>query len=175
MAVFTIANLITAMNTDFTVLLVARVLAGLCQGLFYGIGAVVATRIVHNEHTGKAVGQMFGGLTLASVLGVPACAWIGGHWGWQSTLYIVAAVSFVAVLGLLAMLRPMPSDEAPLSVRRQLLSFRNPQLLASLAITTLAWTGFMTFYGYIAPVAQYLAGYTKEGTTIVLVISVRTC
>jgi DHA1 family inner membrane transport protein len=170
MAVFTIANLITAMNTDFTVLLVARVLAGLCQGPFYGIGAVVATRIVHDDHAGKAVGQMFGGLTLASVLGVPAGAWIGAHWGWQSTLYIVAAVSLVAVLGLLAMLRPMPGDEAPLSVKRQLLSFRNPQLLASLAFTTLAWTGFMTFYGYIAPVAQFLAGYTKEGTTIVLVI-----
>jgi len=170
MAVFALANLITAMNHNFTLLLVARVLAGLCQGPFYGIGAVVATRLVPADHAGKAVGQMFAGLTIATVLGVPAGAWIGTHWGWPSTLYIVAAVAVLADIGLVATLHAMPSHEVPVSVRRQLRSFRNPQLLASLAFTALAWTGFMTFYAYIAPVAQFLAGYSREGTTMVLVV-----
>lgn len=171
MAVFALANLITAMSSNFTVLLAARALAGLCQGPFYGIGAVAATRIVHADHAGKAVGQMFAGLTIASVLGVPAGAWIGAHWGWQSTLYIVAAVSLLADIGLLVMLRSMPAEKAPLGVAQQLRSFGNPQLLASLAFTTLAWTGFMAFYGYIAPLAEFFAGYTREGTTLVLVVA----
>lgn len=171
MAVFAVANLITAISSNFYVLLLSRVLAGLCQGPFYGIGAVVATRIVHSDHAGKAVGQMFGGLTLASVIGVPAGAWIGAQFGWASTLYIVAAVGAVAVIGLQTMLQPIRPDAVPLSAGRQLAAFRNPQLLASLAFTTIAWAGFMTFYGYIAPVAQFLAGYSITGTTIVLVIA----
>jgi DHA1 family inner membrane transport protein len=170
MLLFTVSNLVAAMNTNFTVLLIARIFTGLCQGPFYGIGAVVATQLVSRDQAGRAVGQMFAGLTLASVLGVPAGTWIGAQFGWASTLYVVAGLGVAAMVGLQLLLRPMPADERQLTVSDQLSAFRSPQLLASLAFTVVAWTGFMTFYGYISPIAEYVAGYTREGTTIVLVI-----
>jgi len=37
----------------------------------------VATKLVSDRLAGQAVGQMFAGLTLANVLGVPAGTWIG--------------------------------------------------------------------------------------------------
>lgn len=170
MLLFTISNVIAAMNTNFTVLLFARVLTGLCQGPFYGIGAVVATKLVRSDQAGRAVGQMFAGLTLASVLGVPAGTWIGSQFGWAATLWAVAGCGVAALVGLQLLLRPMSSEEGRLSVGTQLAAFRNPQLIASLAFTVIAWTGFMTFYGYIAPIAEFIAGYSREGTTIVLII-----
>jgi MFS transporter, DHA1 family, inner membrane transport protein len=170
MLLFVVSNVIAAANTNFTVLLIARVMTGLCQGPFYGIGAVVATRLVRPEQAGRAVGQMFAGLTLASVLGVPAGTWIGTQFGWATTLYVVAGLGVVAFVGLQLLLSPMPSDHKRLSVGDQLAAFRNPQLLASLGFTIIAWTGFMTFYGYIAPIAEFVAGYSREGTTVVLII-----
>ncbi len=170
MLVFTASNLIAAANDNFYVLLFARVLTGLTQGPFYGIGAVVATQLVAPKHAGKAVGQMFGGLTLASVIGVPAGSWIGAQFGWHMTLWVVAGLGVAALIGLYVMLPRIHRDEAPMSVGRQLSAFKNPQLLASLLFTVIAWTGFMTFYGYIAPVAQFVAGYSKAGTTILLVV-----
>src|SRR6267154_3452431 len=58
MALFIAGNLIGALTTSYTLLLISRVIAGLTQGRFYGIGAVVATKLVSDKPAGQAVGQM---------------------------------------------------------------------------------------------------------------------
>ena len=83
MALFIAGNLIGAVTTSYTLLLISRVIAGLTQGRIYGIGAVVATKLVSDRLAGQAVGQMFAGLTLANVLGVSAGRWIGNALGWN--------------------------------------------------------------------------------------------
>ena len=71
MALFITGNLIAASTSNYTVLLFSRVIAGLTQGPFFGIGAVVARKLVSDKLAGQAVGQMISpGLTLANVLGV---------------------------------------------------------------------------------------------------------
>lgn len=164
MVLFTIGNLVSALTHDYTVLLVSRVITGLAQGPFYGIGAVVATRMVSQSMAGRAVGQMFAGLTLANVLGVPAGAFIGNAYGWSATFWVVAALGVVAIAAIAALVPHIASEKVE-SVAGQLSAFRNPQLWLSLAITMFGWTGFMTFYGYIAPVAQHVVGLTPQGVT----------
>src|ERR1700682_5698155 len=46
MALFIAGNVMGAVTADYTLLLISRVIAGLTQGPFYGIGAVVATKLV---------------------------------------------------------------------------------------------------------------------------------
>jgi MFS transporter, DHA1 family, inner membrane transport protein len=169
MALFILGNLIAATTDSYAVLLVSRVLAGLTQGPFYGIGAVVATKLVSEKLAGQAVGQMFAGLTLANVLGVPGGAWIGNQYGWNATFWVVAGLGVVATIAI-ALSIPKQAPEAKRSLVSQLGAFRNPQLLASLLITSLGWAGFMTFYGYIAPVAEQVAGYARADLTWILVI-----
>jgi DHA1 family inner membrane transport protein len=169
MALFVVSNLITAFAADYTTLMISRIMAGLTQGPFYGIGAVVATRLVTKEMEGQAVGQMFAGLTLANVLGVPGGAWIGNMFGWNITFIVVAALGALAAAAI-AVTIPAQGAEEPKSVRSQLSAFRNPQLLASLLVTTLGWVGFMTFYGYIAPIAEQVAGFERSSLTWILVI-----
>lgn len=169
MALFVISNLITACSADYTTLMVSRVMAGLTQGPFYGIGAVVATRLVAKNMEGQAVGQMFAGLTLANVLGVPGGAWFGNIFGWNATFIVVAALGAIATAAIAIAIPPQGAEE-PKSVRSQIGAFRNPQLLASLLITTLGWVGFMTFYGYIAPIAEQVAGFERSSLTWILVI-----
>ncbi|WP_216133046.1 MFS transporter [Polynucleobacter sp. es-MAR-4] len=160
MGLFIMGNLVAANTSGYSVLLASCVLAGLTQGPFYGIGAVVATRLVSEKLGGQAVGQMFAGLTLANILGVPAGAWIGNVFGWNATFWVVAALGLVATVAI-ALTIPQQAAESKRSLGKQLAVFRNPQLLASLLITTLGWTGFMTFYGYIAPVAEQVAGFAR--------------
>ena len=169
MLLFVAANLIAAFTTDYHLLLASRVLAGLTQGPFYGIGAVVATRLVSDKMAGQAVGQMFAGLTLANVLGVPGGAWIGHVLGWNATFLVVAGLGVVATVAIALTIKTQGAD-ARASVRKQIGAFRDRNLLASLAITVLGWVGFMTFYGYIAPVAEQVAGFDRESLTWVLVI-----
>jgi len=123
MVMFIAANLVSALSTSYSVLLVSRVLAGLVQGPFYGIGAVVATRLVAENLAGRAVGQMFAGLTLANVLGVPFGAWIGNIFGWNVTFYVVSALGAVALVAIMLTIQRQPPEPGK-SVRQQLAVFR---------------------------------------------------
>ncbi len=169
MFLFIIGNLIAAFTTDYGVLLASRVLAGLTQGPFYGIGAVVAMRLVTEKMAGQAVGQMFAGLTLANVLGVPGGAWIGNALGWNVTFMAVAALGIIATIAI-AFVIPAQQAEPARSLASQIGVFRDRNLLASLLITVLGWVGFMTFYGYIAPITEQVAGFSRADLTWVLVV-----
>jgi DHA1 family inner membrane transport protein len=170
MALFIAGNLIGAVTANYTLLLISRVIAGLTQGPFYGIGAVVATRLVSDKLAGQAVGQMFAGLTLANVLGVPLGTWIGNEFGWNMTFLVISALGLFATLAIALFVPAQRRDGATLDIRGQLTAFGEHNLLASLAITALGWVGFMTFYGYIAPVAERVAGFSAADLTWVLVV-----
>ncbi len=169
MALFIVGNILSALAPSYTLLLVSRVIAGLVQGPFYGIGAVVATNLVSEKMAGRAVGQMFAGLTLANVLGVPAGTWISLQFGWHNTFLTVAAFGAAAMVSILTSIKSTGHGEAK-NIKAQLMAFKNPMLLISLAITAFAWSGFMTLYGYLAPIAMHITGYGEEAVTWILVI-----
>ena len=169
MSLFIAGNLIAAFTSSYSVLLLSRVIAGLTQGPFFGIGAVVATKLVSDKLAGQAVGQMFAGLTLANVLGVPAGTWIGNNFGWNMTFLIISTLGLLTAVAIAAFVPVQGQDNAAPGIRGQLTAFKDRNLLASLAITALGWVGFMTFYGYFAPVAR-VAGFGAADLTWVLVI-----
>ncbi|MGF1873472.1 MFS transporter [Photobacterium indicum] len=169
MIIFIIGNVLSAYAPNYNILFISRIITGLVQGPFYGIGAVVATNLVSEKMAGRAVGQMFAGLTLANVLGVPAGTWIGLTYGWHSTFLVVAALGALAMLSIIAFIKSTGHGEAK-DVKSQLRAFKNPALLISLAITVFAWSGFMTLYGYLAPIAMHITGYGEDAVTWILVI-----
>lgn len=169
MVLFILGNILSALAPTYELLLASRVIAGLVQGPFYGIGAVVATNLVSEKMAGRAVGQMFAGLTLANVLGVPAGTWISLQFGWHNTFLTVAAFGAVAMVFILMSIKSTGHGEAK-NIKAQLMAFKNPMLLLSLAITAFAWSGFMTLYGYIAPIAMHITGYGEDAVTWILVI-----
>ncbi|NAW60128.1 MULTISPECIES: MFS transporter [unclassified Vibrio] len=169
MMLFIAGNLMSAFAPNYTVLMISRVITGLVQGPFYGIGAVVATSLVSEKMAGRAVGQMFAGLTLANVLGVPGGTWIGLQFGWHMTFLTVAAFGLIALLFITTVIASQGHDSAK-DVRAQLAAFKNPMLLISLAITVFAWSGFMSLYGYLAPIATHVTGYGENAVTWILVV-----
>ena len=74
MVIYTIGNAACALAPDYTTLMVARVLTSLTHGTFFGVGAVVATSTVPEARKASAISIMFSGLTLATLLGMPAGA-----------------------------------------------------------------------------------------------------
>lgn len=170
MVLFVIGNVISATTGNYTLLLASRVVTGLTQGPFYGIGAVMAARLVSDKMAGRAVGQMFAGLTLANVLGVPAGSWIGNAFGWNMTFWAVSILGVIAIAAIAYVVPRSAIDAKPVSIGEQIGAFRNSQLALSLLITIFGWTGFMTFYGYISPVSQDVAGLSVNAVTLLLVV-----
>ena len=97
MGLFVIGNLLAWMAPGYEALVAARILTGLAHGVFFSIGATIATSLVPKDREASAIAIMFTGLTVALVTGVPLGTWIGQHLGWRATFMVVA------VLGLLAL------------------------------------------------------------------------
>lgn len=96
MAIFTLGNLACALAPGYGSLMAARVITSLAHGTFFGVGSIVATGLVAPERKASAIAIMFTGLSLATLLGVPAGAWLGGVV--INTALGLGAVSWLAAL-----------------------------------------------------------------------------
>jgi DHA1 family inner membrane transport protein len=86
-------NVASALAPDYTTLMVARLVSGVPQGVFFGVGTVVAADLVPAEKRAKAMSIMFGGFTLANVIGVPLGTLLGQQAGWRVTFWACSSSS----------------------------------------------------------------------------------
>lgn len=129
MAVFVLGNLLAWQATSFATLLIARIVTGLAHGVFFSIGATIATQLVAKEKAARAIAMMFTGLTVALVTGVPLGTFIGQHWGWQTTFLIVSSLGVAAFIGSLLFIPSRLQQGAPATRAQQLAVLTSPSLM----------------------------------------------
>lgn len=170
MVVFTLGNLACALAPNYPLLMLARVVTSLAHGTFFGVGAVVATHLVSEDRKASAISIMFTGLTVATLLGVPAGAWLGLHHGWRATFWAVAAVGVIATL-VIATLVPTDHDTAkPQTFREELKSIARPPVLLGLLMTVLGFGGMFTVYTYIQPLLTQVTGFADAAVSPILLV-----
>lgn len=152
MLIFTLGNLMAALATQLPQLLAARLLSGLAHGVFFAVASSVATRLVAQERAGAALSLVFGGVTVAMALGVPAGTWLGSVLPWQSVFALIALCGLVGALGVLCWMPPGAGDSAGNNPGwRQLSVLFDRRLLAGASLPLLSYTGSFTLYTYITP------------------------
>ncbi|NEM90507.1 MFS transporter [Galbitalea soli] len=154
---FTVATVASALLPSFGGVLVARFIAGLPHGAYFGIAALVAASLMGPGNRGKGIAFVLGGLTIANVLGVPTITLLGQLAGWRVAYLAVAglfALTFVAVL--LAV--PLQPGDPNATLRRELSIFRRGQVWFALAIGSIGFGGFFAVYTYVAPIIVTVAG-----------------
>jgi DHA1 family arabinose polymer transporter-like MFS transporter len=150
MVMFTIFNALSAFAPNYEVLLLSRFLAGLPHGAFFGVGAVVASRLADRGKRASAVAIMFAGLTIANIIGVPIGTYVGHNFSWRFTFLIVAAIGIIAVIGLRIWIPPIEANRAG-GLLRDLHIFRRADLWLAVAITSIGTGGLFAWFSYIAP------------------------
>lgn len=157
LAGFAAANALGAVASTFTVLLTSRVLAGFAGAAFTPNAVAVAGLLVPPAARGRAIALVFGGFTLAAVVGVPIGIAIGLSTGWRATL---TAVSLLAVMTALLVRIGLPRDIRipPGDVRGWLAIGRDPRAVVLLATTTVSIAGTYTVFSFIGPVLRPAAG-----------------
>ncbi|MEV6947767.1 MFS transporter [Streptomyces sp. NPDC051172] len=166
---FVVGNVASALAPDFGLLFAARFLAGLPHGALFGVGAVVASRLVAPERAARAVSKMFLGLTVANIVGVPAGTALGQQFGWRSAYGAVAVIGLVA-LAALALFVPHQPRGSQSGVRHELRAMGNRQVAIGLATAVVGFGGFFAVYSYLVPMLTHLTGISDSSTTLVLAL-----
>lgn len=169
LAVFGIGAMGAAVSSSFAQVLAARALMAVGGGLVTPVCASVAVGLSTPADRGRALSAVFGGLTLAQVLGVPAGAWLGYTFGWQ--------YAFLAVAGLCAAVWVALSVMVPagIAVPRASLAALG-QVLASgwrmmaVGFTVLFLAGLYCVYTFFGPLLEARLGLGRDGVSLMLLI-----
>ncbi|MFB4368671.1 MULTISPECIES: MFS transporter [unclassified Pseudomonas] len=169
MAIFTLGNLMSALATDYTSLLIARVVTSLNHGAFFGVGSVVAASLVAPDKRAGAVAAMFMGLTLATIGGVPLAAWFGEVLGWRTAFW---GISGLGLITMLALWFALPNVELPKSdgVLAEIRVLGRGPVLAALALTVVGSSAMFTVFTYIAPILSTQTHASTGFITAMLVL-----
>ncbi|MBN8922936.1 MAG: MFS transporter [Rhodanobacter sp. 68-29] len=171
MAVFTLGNLACALATSYAGLMAARVLASLAHGSFFGVGSVVATSLVPEQRKASAIATMFNGLALATLIGVPACAWLGLHHGWHAAFWAITAIGVLAMVSLAVLLPATHEhDAAPVSLGSELRAITGAPVLIGLATTIFGFAGVFVVYTFIEPLLIRVTGFGDAMVSPILLV-----
>ncbi|WP_245766569.1 MFS transporter [Pustulibacterium marinum] len=170
MMAFTVFNGLSIFAPSYELMMVTRLLSGLPHGAFFGVGAVVASRLVDKSKEASAVAMMLGGLTIANIFGIPLGTYVGHNISWRLTF---AMVAFVGLLAITSIYFWMPNLEkrAKTNPLNDLRVFKNVEPWLILGITAIGTGGFFAWYSYVTPLLTEVSGFEDTGLTIVGILA----
>ncbi|WP_420099523.1 MFS transporter [Corynebacterium sp.] len=154
--VFVLGTLITVIAPTYAWVIVGRVVSACSQATLFAIGLTTAAAAMGPGRQGRAIAIVSSGLTVATVLGVPLGALLGGNLNWRIPFLIVAAV---AIAGVLILWVSMPRTPAPTTgVRDEIRTLvRGPVLLAVMT-TVVGFAGVGIVFTYLVPLLSDVTG-----------------
>jgi DHA1 family inner membrane transport protein len=169
MAAFVVGNALSALASGYGTLLVARFIAGLPHGAYFGVASLIAASMVPDRLRGRAVSSVMLGLAVANVAGVPAATWLGQNLGWRSAYWAVVAIGALTVLAVLTVVPSVPG-RSEATIRSELGALRRPQVLLTLAFGIVGFGGMFALYSYIAPLVTDVAGASDALVPVFLLV-----
>ncbi|TWI70227.1 DHA1 family inner membrane transport protein [Pseudoduganella lurida] len=154
MLMYAVGNLLGAFAPTAGLLIVARFIAGIPHGAYFGVAALVAAGLVTPDKRAQAVGRVMLGLTIANIFGVPLATWLGAMLGWRSLFVIVGALALITVTMVMICLPFIPAGNA--SIRGELSVFRRLQVWLTLLMVAIGFGGMFSMYTYVTPTLQQI-------------------
>lgn len=170
LVLFIAGNLLSALAGTYALMLLGRIVAALCHGAFFGLGAVVAADLVDPRRRGQAISIMFAGLTIANVAGVPLGTFLGQAAGWRATFWAITVIGMIALIGIALLVPSTPAPERAGSVLGEFRIFRSAQVWLSMLVTILGYGGMFGAFTYIAFTLTGVSGFSAGAVPWLLVL-----
>lgn len=140
---FAVSNIIAGLVHDYTIIIILRVIGGICAGVMWPMIAAYGMRLVGEEHHGKAIAVIMAGTTLGISIGMPIMTTIGNDYGWRT--------EFIGLGGFILLIALISSFALPSTPGEKLASSSSPFALlkipAVLLILLLTLLGVIAHYG----------------------------
>jgi predicted MFS family arabinose efflux permease len=153
-AVLLVANIVSALSSDLTVMLVGRALLGAALGGFWTLATAAAPRLVRSKDAPRATAIILAGVTCATVIGVPLGTFIASFASWRMSFAATAALVAVALLAQALLVPSLPSASA-LRLSDFTTLLRRPHARLSLLMVAFVFGAHFSTYTYIAPLLEH--------------------
>lgn len=148
--VLLVSNILSAVAGSYAMLLVARILGAFAHGAFWAIIGATAVAIVPSKYIGLATSIVFGGVSAASVFGVPLANYIGITWGWQKAFWLMSGLSAIALIGIVSLVPQVHANSA-IGIASLKQVFQSSLLWNIYCATLLVITAHFAAFTYIEP------------------------
>ncbi|MGW4158788.1 MFS transporter [Streptomyces sp. NPDC004788] len=166
-AVFAVANTVTALSASYPLTMAFRLVAGVASAAVWAELVVYARRLAPPRLAGRAIAIAMAGIPLALSLGIPAGTFLGSLVGWRVTFGLVTLVS-VLLLGWILVSVPDHPGQRPGRREPILRAVRLPGVAAVLFVVAACVLAHNTFYTYIASFLDvYGMGGQRDGVLLV--------
>ncbi|MBB1156102.1 MULTISPECIES: MFS transporter [Amycolatopsis] len=169
MAAYVAITAVIALSSDFTVLLIARVLTGALQGLVVAVAITIGIGVVSPERIGRAMSVVIGGFAVSTAFGVPLGTLVGQLVGWRGGFF---GIVFVGVLVLAAMLLFVPkvASSGAMGFSSQVRHALHPRVIAVLGFAVLLFAGQFAVLTYLEPYLGEVTGIAGGMVSVFLLV-----
>ncbi|MFJ5770309.1 MFS transporter [Psychrobacillus sp. NPDC093180] len=167
LGVFVMGNIVSIFASNFTVVLIARVIPAFLHPVYISIALTVAATSVNKEEAPKSVSKVMMGVSAGMVLGVPITSFIANTTSIEMAFVFFTIVNVIAFLATLLFVPTMPVKER--------ISYGSQLRVLKKSIIWLSIVAVLFIHAAIYGVNSYLAEYLEtviniSGNTISLML-----
>ncbi|GGU25499.1 MFS transporter [Lentzea flava] len=166
LAAFGAANLLAAVSTGMTEMMVSRIVAAATHCPIVAMALVIASRHDDATRQGRAMARISVALNLATAVGVPLALAINTLTSWRMAFVLLALAAGVAVAHVVR----CPRDEPATTARAEIRALLRPRVLVAIATTFLATIGGYATYTFIAPILTDETGFAHDHLWLLLLL-----
>jgi len=154
---YALLHVACALAHGMATLLPLRALTLLSPAIFTPQAAACVGLLVPSQDRGRAITFVFLGWSMASVLGMPLSAYVGGVLGWRAAFVLVGLLAAVSAAWVW---RALPDGVRPPALSRQAWAdtLQSRPLMLCIATTVLFAAGQFVLFSYMAPYWQQVLG-----------------
>lgn len=150
---FSVSNIVAGLLHDYSLIIILRVIGGICAGVMWPMIAAYGMRLVKEDHHGKAIAVIMAGNTLGISVGMPIMTFIGNEYGWR-TEFIGLGVVILGIALISFFTLPSTSGEKLTKGSSPFAILKIPEVLIVLLLTLLAVIAHYGVYVYITGLVE---------------------
>lgn len=167
LTVFVIGNILSIFTTNFTVLLIARIIPAFFHPVYVSLAFSAAADSVSKAEAPKAVSKIFIGVSAGMVVGVPIASFIASVSNLQIALSFFAVVNIVVLIATMLFVPAMPVKEK-VSYGTQLNILKKAVTWLSILIVILLNSAVFGVYSYLADYLQTVTNMSPNVISLML-------
>lgn len=163
-----LGNGISAVFSDYSIILIGRVLGGIGVAVFWTNAALAAKSLSQGRNESMAIGRVLVGISIASVVGVPVGKLIADATNWRMAMWMMTALSSVALLTVWIWVRPAEESRQKENLRDTLRVAFTPDVSMTLVSSCLIFAGVASVFNFLATFLEKETGFGEMNVTLIL-------